>query len=503
MKASQLISGDIYDQIRPTGSIIPRLYGLPKVHKVGLPLRPILDMSGSPYHSIAQWLADILEPVRKQLCTYSLRDTFQFIECIQDTNVSNKIMLSFDIESLFTNVPLTETVCFICRYIDDNHLDIGIPTTYLKELLLRCTLNVQFTFNDTIYRQKDGIAMGSPLGPLLSDCFVASLERGSLKPSIDNLRLYKRYVDDIFIICDNNNDPNLLLKTFNNCHPAIKFTLEMENESKIPFLDVELTRRADGSLRRSIHRKPTWNGQLTSFYSWVPIQQKRNLIKSLATRIRRICSPDVLETELDILREIFIQNGYPIRFIDKNMKPIIRKNETLTAPKKKIYMNLDFKGDLASDILKRRITSSLRRTFFAATLRIVFSSRPLICRSLKDKIPHLATSMCIYQFTCCCGARYIGRSTRILSKRIQEHYPAWLRKGNTGAIRSAIIEHLVNTDHCISTNASFKVIYRVKNNISKAIRFRLLCIAEALAIHMEKPELCIQKKITQPLLLSW
>nr|CAH8866898.1 unnamed protein product [Trichobilharzia regenti] len=219
----------------------------------------------------------------------------------------------------------------------------------------------------------------------------------------------------------------------------------MENESKIPFLDVELTRRADGSLRRSIHRKPTWNDQLTRFSSWVPIQQKRNLIKSLATSIRYICRPGVLGTELVILREIFIHNGYPIRFIGKNIKPRVRGNETLIAPKKKLYMNLYFKGDLANDILKRRITSSLRRTFFAATLRIVFSSRPLICRSLKDKIPHLATSVCIYQFTCCCGARYIGRSTRILFKRIQKHYPAWLRKGNIGAIRSAIIEHLVNT----------------------------------------------------------
>ena len=133
----------------------------------------------------------------------------------------------------------------------------------------------------------------------------------------------------------------------------------------------------------------------------------------------------------------------------------------------------------------------------------MFSSRPMINRSLKDKIPHLTTGMCINRFTCCCAASYIGLSTRISSKRIQEHYPAWLNKSNIGAIRSAIIEHLVNTNHSISTNASFKDIYRMKNNLPKAIRLRLLCAAEALAIHMEKPELCIQKRITQPLLLSW
>ncbi|CAH8866287.1 unnamed protein product [Trichobilharzia szidati] len=265
---------------------------------------------------------------------------------------------------------------------------------------------------------------------------------------------------------------------------------------------IELTRRADGTLRRSIHRKPTWNGQLTSFYSWVLISRKRNLIRSLATCVRRICSSDTMEEEPNFLKETFIQNVYPSRFVDKNIKQKIQKQETASVPKKILYMNLDFKGDLLSDVLRRRISTSLRRTFFAVTLRVVFSSRPLICRSPKDKIPHLTTSMFIYQFACCCGARYIGRSTRILSKRVKEHYPAWLLKGSNSCIRSAIIEHLVNTGHSISTNTSFKVIYKVKNNLPKTVRLHLLSITEALAIQLEEPELCIQKKIIQPLLPS-
>ncbi|VDQ01849.1 unnamed protein product [Trichobilharzia regenti] len=48
MKNNHLIHEELYEKIRPTGSLIPRLYGLPKIHKAGLPLRPVLDMSGSP-----------------------------------------------------------------------------------------------------------------------------------------------------------------------------------------------------------------------------------------------------------------------------------------------------------------------------------------------------------------------------------------------------------------------------------------------------------------------
>nr|CAH8872158.1 unnamed protein product [Trichobilharzia regenti] len=152
-------------------------------------------------------------------------------------------MLYLDIESLFTHVPPTETVCHIYQYTDENQLNIGSLTTHLKKLLLRCTLSMQFVLNDVNHRQKDGIAMGTPLGPLLVDCFMANLENGLLKSLIDNFQLYARYMDDIFIICDDGRYSNQLLQIFNNCHLATKFTLEIENGSEIPFL--ELTRRGD------------------------------------------------------------------------------------------------------------------------------------------------------------------------------------------------------------------------------------------------------------------
>ena len=341
------------------------------------------------------------------------------------------------------------------------------------------------------------------MGPMLADIFMASLENGPLKATIDSFFLDKRHVDDTFVICDNKCDQNVVLQVFNSCHPSIKFTIEAETEETISFLDVRLTKKIDGTLNRSIHRKPTWNGQLTNFYSWVPISRKRNLIISLATRIRKICSPESIEEEIALLRKTLLVNGYPPRFIDKHIKPKTYKEQPISVQKKMVYMNVAFKGDLLADTLKKRISTALKRTFFAATLRLIFSSRQLFFNYSKDKLSHLTTSMCIYQFTCSCGARYIGRSMRVLSKRVQEHYPAWLRKGNNGAIRSAIIEHIVNTGHSICKEKSFKVIYKVKRSLPKSTSFRILCIAEALAIWIEKPDLCTQKKLLHPLLLPW
>ena len=81
-------------------------------------------------------------------------------------------MVSFDVKSFITNVPLDRTINIILKRIyDDNELRISISRNEVKELLLLCTEKVQFTFNGKIYMQVDGVAMGSPLGPVLADIF--------------------------------------------------------------------------------------------------------------------------------------------------------------------------------------------------------------------------------------------------------------------------------------------------------------------------------------------
>ena len=78
---------------------VHRLYGLPKVHKLGV--SPVLDKFKSTYHAVAQWLAEFLKPIHRELTKYSVRDTFVFIEHIRDRNVNNNTMLSLDVSSLF------------------------------------------------------------------------------------------------------------------------------------------------------------------------------------------------------------------------------------------------------------------------------------------------------------------------------------------------------------------------------------------------------------------
>lgn len=503
LKNRNLLPQTLYNQLIPTGSQPPRLYGLPKVHKPNLPLRPVIDMSSSPYHAVAQWIVHLLEPVRKCVSKYSVKDTFDFVQTIDHVNASESSLISLDVESLFTNVPLIETVDFICETMTNHQIDVGIPLADLKELILRCTFDIQFLFNGKFYRQRDGIAMGSPLGPVLADIFMSKLETTVLKDIIEKLKIYRRYIDDTFILCDNRLNTMELLETFNSSHPRLKFTLETEQNNYLPFLDVGIHKTPTGELLRSVHRKATWVGQYTHFASFVPIKYKRNLVSCLAYRARKICSPGKLNEELKFINRFLLDNGYPERFIKKHIQPKHTAPAKYDVPKKTLFLRVPYKGDKSYDILRLRLSKSIRETFPSAQLCLLPTTKPFIVQCNKDKLPRQSESFILYQFTCSCGAQYIGHTTRRLSQRIKEHYPASLRKGTVRTLNSAILEHLFLTNHYIEVNKSFKVLYQTQRNLSKATRKQILMISEAISIRILKPELCKQRKLIHPLSLPW
>lgn len=138
------------------------------------------------------------------------------------------------------------------------------------------------------------MSLSLPLGSILADIILAELENGSLVQQSDNFSLHCWYIDDALILCNDHINLIETLVRFNEVHPSIKFTCEVENSGRIAFLGVLLTRRIDKSLRRNINKKTTW---YTNFLSFVTLQYKRNLIKTLHYGIETICSLDVVKVE--------------------------------------------------------------------------------------------------------------------------------------------------------------------------------------------------------------
>ena len=164
-------------------------------------------------------------------------------------------MISFDVRSLFTNVPLDETIATILQKVYvEKKIKTSIPKPILKELLLLYTKHLHFRFNGKIYTQIDGVAMGSPLGPLLANIFMISLKQKVL-PKLSNYLCYrKRYVDDTYAYFVPEKI-DFIIKELNSYHPNSKFKYELEEYNRITFLDVLINRISFNEIETSVYRK--------------------------------------------------------------------------------------------------------------------------------------------------------------------------------------------------------------------------------------------------------
>ena len=158
------------------------MYGLPKTHKENVPLRPILSVIGSSQHEVAKWLSEILEPVLKRYSAHCVKDSFTFASFIQNLKLglSKTFLCSFDISSLFTNIPLDETIGICADALYRSDLDCPpLPEDTFKELMLIATRGVEFSFNNLMYSGGSwgNSLVGLVMAPLKATFFCVSRAR--------------------------------------------------------------------------------------------------------------------------------------------------------------------------------------------------------------------------------------------------------------------------------------------------------------------------------------
>ena len=128
-------------------------------------------------------------------------------------------------------------------------------------------------------------------------------------------KLWIRYVDDTFVIIKRD-DFQKALNLMNHTFDGIQFTVEVENERKLPFLDILIERTTDGVLETCVYRKGTHTDQILNFASNHPKQHKASCIKTLFARIYTHCStPESRLAERQYLSKVFKSNGYSRNFI--------------------------------------------------------------------------------------------------------------------------------------------------------------------------------------------
>ena len=186
IKAEGGISETTYKKLYPTGATTPKYYGLPKVHKEDTPLRPIVSSIGSVTYETAKELSRILKPLVGR-SAHHVRNNQDFIQSIEEITIEEEeCMMSFDVKSLFTSIPIQTTLNIIKKLLEEDtslHQRTTMAVYHIHCLLEFCLTNTYFSFQGKLYEQKEGAAMGSPISPKVANIFMEDFENRALARS--------------------------------------------------------------------------------------------------------------------------------------------------------------------------------------------------------------------------------------------------------------------------------------------------------------------------------
>ena len=452
---------------------------------------------------------------------FTVPSSFKFAKEISNLSLDEgSVMASFDIKSLFTNIPLKETIEIIIsklfesgnEYIDcslNNNIDEihTLKKSDFRDLLEKAVLDMHFTFDGTIYKQIDGVAMGSPLGPTLANTFMCHMEEKWMSSCPIDFKptFYRRYVDDTFLIFKSASHIPLFLEYFNTRHKNIEFTCDNEVDYKLPFLDMCIERK-DNKLLTSIYRKPTFTGLLSKYDSFAPILYKKNLISTLVFRAFKLSSDCIkFNTDINFVKKVLLSNGYPLHFIEKIIKFTLNKlyvpydkpeSVNFDVPKPIIFFSNYFLGDV-SKLVETQLKALFSKYYPQINLRVVYKSVDRLGDHFRLKDPTLRDCMSclIYQYTCeSCNALYIGKTAQHFKIRICQHQGISFRTGASLAVpvNSHIRDHCLGHGQKVNEN-NFKI-------LDKCFYSSDLETLESLYVKTLKPTINVQSQST-PLMM--
>jgi hypothetical protein len=300
--------------------------------------------------------------------------------------------------------------------------------------------------------------------------------------------IYKRYVDDCIMgpIQDENSLHNTILTTFNNVNSRIQFTIEIVHHNHfLAFLDLELKVSESGVIEHRWYRKKMHSGHTIDADSIQTVSCKTN---NLITTFHRIASHSSNDNNYkegaDVATQTFLAAGYSLPHIQR--AELKAKSDKQTSKKwtddNKVILKLPF----VNPVIERKVRTEVIKS--GLPIKIVFTPGPKLIQKISPKLfrqsnicsceicnqlTKFSCTTCnvVYQFTCnICHNTYIGKTTRTMKDRYNEHKRAILNKSKS----SALFEHL-NVKHqgtglvCNISCFSLQIVAKAKDPIDTAL----------------------------------
>lgn len=457
-------------------STAPKLYGLPKIHKLNLPLRPIVSFINSPSYNLSKFLVNILNNITIN-SKYNIKNSLHFKDKISEITMdTGEILVSFDVVSLFTNVPMQLCLEILERGWNRISTHTDIPKKKFLDMLSFCFLdNNYFSFNGNYYKQIFGTPMGSPLSPILADIVMEDLLDSIVQKLDFKIKLIVKYVDDLFFIIPEETLTHIH-NLLNDYHEKLQFTVEKQKNGSLAFLDTRISVLND-KLMIDWYQKEMASGRLLNFFSNHPKYQVVNTARNFIRRVLGISSNIYHSKNKDLILKILKDNQFPektiLRLINDfyfNKQPNTNVSGT-TEPTK--YVSTTYIPKL-SDNIKQQIKKYTENTNVAfktdKTVNTLFSK-------LKDKTKKELFTDLVYEIPCggntqqSCNLRYIGTTKQFLKNRLSNH-KSDIKCNNPN--KTALSKHSLDLKH--TPKFDMTKILTVEKNVNKRLILESLYI---------------------------
>jgi hypothetical protein len=330
LRLSKWITQKQYEQlcVNPSEAELAHLYYLPKAHKPGTPLRPIMSGLRHPTVKISKFLDDLLRPLFDRIAVdTTVPNGFELMKQLEQWSRIHlrveTLFCTMDVSDLYTMVPQVEGVLSLKKMLD--HLGLkqvgGLRVETILRLARFVMKNNYFSYDGQYYHQIRGGAMGSPLTLTIANCYMFFYEHDIVKQVQNENGFYRRYIDDTF--CAINWTKEQLLEqvaNWNQIDSNIKLTAEISSTAN--FLDLHVENQ-DGLLQTSVFRKPSYEPYFLPFDSVHPMHIKRNIpYVALVRAIRYSSTFEAYINERESIRMALLLNKYTGDFIDRQFERV-------------------------------------------------------------------------------------------------------------------------------------------------------------------------------------
>lgn len=300
--------------------------------------------------------------------------------------------------------------------------------------------------------------MGSPLSPALADLVMETLLDNVLKMIDFPIPFFKKYVDDLItaVPADKIEHVKNALNAYNT---HIQFTCEVENENRLPYLDMILIRTSEQRIVTDWYMKSVSSGRILNFFSLHPLTQKLNTATGFISRVFRLSTCKTLAEKKKTVRGYLSKNNYPIALINRLMNRFSNENANISNNvniEPKVYRSLHHVDSLTPALAK-----VIHRNFKNVTLSFKCAkTNSILFSKLKDATSKLQRRNIIYRVSCIeCAHTYIGLTTQQLKQRMAGHrslikrYEEFKRSGSFDSNKkdefkkTALMVHMIENDH--------------------------------------------------------